>query len=105
MSLYESRINLDVLADTCRGRPSIMKNYEILRKLPGHGRIYDSFWKIILITLRRLLTDFWNDWISEDSKRLVLKTAGSDCPGLCSGKVVTMQIHLKHGVFFSIFTN
>lgn len=29
----------------------------------------------------------------------------SDCPGLCSGKVVTIQIHLKHGVFFLIFTN
>jgi hypothetical protein len=77
-----------------------------LLKSLGHGRIYDSFWKImILITLRRLLTDFWNDWISEDMKSLVLKTAGSDCPGLCSGKVVTIQIHLKHGVFFSIFTN
>ena len=83
-----------------------MKNYEILRKLPGHGRISDCFWKImILITRRRLLTDFWKDWISEDLKSLVLKTAGSDCPGLCSGKVVTIQIHLKHGVFFSIFTN
>ena len=29
MSLYESRINLDVLADACRGRPSIMKNCKI----------------------------------------------------------------------------
>ena len=33
MSLYESRINLDVLADTCRGRPSIMKNYEIFAQI------------------------------------------------------------------------
>ena len=33
MSLYESRINLDVLADACRGRPSIMKNCEIFAQI------------------------------------------------------------------------
>ena len=74
-----------------------------LLKSLGHGRIYDSFWKImILITLRRPLTDFWNDWISEDLKSLVLKTAGSDCHGFCSGKVVTIQVILKYGALFSI---
>ena len=61
-----------------------MKNSEIFAQIPGRGRISGSFWRIMILKARRkLLINFWRDWISADLRKLVLRMAGNDCPGDC----------------------
>ena len=36
-----------------------------------------------LESTRKLLINFWRDWISADLRKLVLRMPGNDCPGDC----------------------